>query len=83
MAQFYQIFLVFPIENAICAGGLIRIYHPEGRFAAKTSLAVSSMEYCGCLFDERNVSKGLGGGGGHEAMIPLLSNKEAGTEGIV
>jgi hypothetical protein len=61
LAKFYQIFPVFPIENAICTGGLIRIYHPERRFAAKTSLAVSSMEYCGCLFDERDIWIRLGG----------------------
>jgi hypothetical protein len=36
----------------------------------KTNLAVSSMEYCGCLFDERDIREALSGGCGHRVMIP-------------
>jgi hypothetical protein len=38
-----------------------------------TNLAVSSIEYCGCLFDERDVSTSLSSCGRHDPMIPLLS----------
>lgn len=31
------------------------------------------MEYCGCLLDEREISRGLCGGGGHVLIIPLSS----------
>jgi hypothetical protein len=40
---------------------------------SKTTLAVSSIEFCQCKFDECNVRKGLGGDSGHAVMIPLLS----------
>lgn len=43
------------------------------KFPSQTNFAVSSMEYCGCLFDERNIGLGLSSGGGHRAMIPILS----------
>ena len=39
--------------------------------APKTDLAVSSMEYCGCLLSERDIREGLGTGSGHGVMIPL------------
>jgi hypothetical protein len=38
-------------------------------------LAVSSMEFCQEIFDERDIREALGGGCGHGAMIPPLSNK--------
>jgi hypothetical protein len=38
----------------------------------KINLAVSSIEFCQALFDEGNIGKGLGGGGGHTKMIPSL-----------
>jgi hypothetical protein len=37
----------------------------------QNKLAVSSTEFCQSLFDEGNIREGLGGGGGHVAMIPL------------
>lgn len=40
------------------------------KFAAKTSLAVSSIEFCQAIFDEGDVREGLRGGRGHGAMIP-------------
>jgi hypothetical protein len=70
-AKFYQISPVFPIEIAIC---LRRIYHPDGKFAAKTSLAVSSIECCQCKYCERDIRIRLGGGCGHRVMIPLLKS---------
>jgi hypothetical protein len=54
------------MEIAVC---LRRIYHPKGKFATKTSLAVNSMEYCCCLLDEGNIRIRLGGGD-HKAMTP-------------
>ena len=42
------------------------------RFTAKVNLAVSSIEFCQSLLDERDIRKGLGGGCGHVVMIPLL-----------
>jgi hypothetical protein len=33
---------------------------------------LSSMEYCGCLFDEGNIRPGFSRGSGHEVMIPPL-----------
>jgi len=36
----------------------------------KTNLAISSMEDCGCLFDESNIGTRLSSGGGHGAMMP-------------
>jgi hypothetical protein len=52
--------------------GKILLYLPfiRGDFAAKTSLAVSSIEFLFCSFDERDIGIRLGGGGGHRAMIP-------------
>lgn len=41
-------------------------------FAAKTNLAVSSMEYCGCLHCERDVREALSGGCGNPHPIPNL-----------
>jgi hypothetical protein len=38
--------------------------------AAKTDFAVSSTEFRQSKFDERNIGRGLGGGGG-QRMIPL------------
>jgi hypothetical protein len=38
---------------------------------AKTSLAVSSSEFCQCSFNESYIREGMGSGGGHKAMIPL------------
>jgi hypothetical protein len=43
-------------------------------FAAKITLAVSSMEFCQEIFDESYIREGLGDGCGHGAMIPLLQN---------
>jgi hypothetical protein len=43
----------------------------KANLAAKTSLAVNSMEYCGCQFDERDIGIRLSGGRGHGEMIPL------------
>jgi hypothetical protein len=45
------------------------------KFAAKTSLAVSSMEYCGRLFDERDIRMSLGSDRmtGHK-LFPLRSS---------
>ena len=45
--------------------------------AAKTSLAVSSIEFCQAIFEERDVRETLEGGGGHGAMIPPLRNEGA------
>ena len=39
-------------------------------------LAVSSIEFCQALFDERNVSTRYGGSCGHTTMIPLGSNDQ-------
>jgi hypothetical protein len=33
---------------------------------------VSSAEFCQAIFEEREIREGLGGGGGHRVMIPLL-----------
>ena len=41
------------------------------RFAAITTLAVSSIEFCQCTFDEGKIGIRLGGGGGHGAMRRL------------
>jgi hypothetical protein len=43
----------------------------KGNFGLKTNLVISSMEYCGCLFNEREIRPGFSSGGGHTAMIPL------------
>src|SRR3989304_2656921 len=49
------------------------------KLATKTSLAVSSMEYCCCLFSESYIRRGLGSGSGHVVRchyvreFPLLS----------
>jgi hypothetical protein len=61
----------------------------RSKFAARTNLAVSSMEYCDCLFDEGDIWILLDGGGGHKAMIPPLCNEThissycAGQVGVV
>lgn len=54
-------------------------------FAAKTNLAVSSMEYCGCLHCERDVREALSGGCGHPHPIPNLGAclKNAGRDAFV
>jgi hypothetical protein len=72
--KFYQIFPVLPIEIAICLGGLRRIYRLGDKFVAKTSLAVSSIECCQAIFDERYIRIRLGCGCGHRVMIPPLWN---------
>ena len=41
-------------------------------FGPKIIRAISSIEYCGCLFDESNIRKGLGSGSSQRAMIPSL-----------
>jgi hypothetical protein len=41
-------------------------------FLARIILAVSSIEFCQALFDERDIREGLGSGCGHGVMIPLL-----------
>jgi len=38
--------------------------------APKTTLAVSSMEYCCCLLNEGDVWRGFGGDSSHDVMIP-------------
>ena len=38
---------------------------------AKTSLAVRSMEYWGCLHCERDIGVRLSGGGGHEVVLSM------------
>jgi hypothetical protein len=43
----------------------------RNKFAAKTNLAVSSIEYCQCTFDERDIRIRYGSCSGHDAMIPL------------
>jgi hypothetical protein len=43
----------------------------KDRFATKTSLAVSSIEFCQSLLDEREIRIRLGSGRSHRAMIPL------------
>ena len=43
----------------------------------KTSLAVSSIEFCQCKFDEGDIREGLSGGCGHIFMIPLSSPNQS------
>jgi hypothetical protein len=43
-------------ENTVSAGD---------NFAARTNLAVSSIEFYQCTFDERDIRRGVGGGSGH------------------
>jgi hypothetical protein len=38
---------------------------------SKIILAVSSIEFCQEIFDERDIREALSGGSGHVAMIPL------------
>jgi hypothetical protein len=46
---------------------------PAGdRLAVKTNLAVSSIEFCQAIFDERDIREALGGCCGHIVIIPLL-----------
>jgi hypothetical protein len=44
-------------------------------FATKTSLAVTSTEFCQALFDESYIRRSLSGNCGHKAMIPSLSTE--------
>jgi hypothetical protein len=53
-------------------GWLEKNTSPRDKFVPKTNLAVGSTEYCGCLFNESDIRKGLGGGCGHKKMIPSL-----------
>jgi hypothetical protein len=52
------------------------------KFSVNTNLAVSSTEFCQCLFDERNIREGLSGGCGHKGMIPLLLNADPGKRTV-
>jgi hypothetical protein len=48
----------------------------------KTNLAVSSIEFCQCKFDERDIRERLGGGSGHRVMIPLVSMEGSHSNGV-
>jgi hypothetical protein len=56
------------------------LHHSRQKFAGQTcsglkvNLAVCSTEFCQCSIDEVDIRKGLGGGSGHEVMIPLSSS---------
>jgi hypothetical protein len=47
--------------------------NPSARFfCVRIILTASSIEFCQGIFDEGYIREGLGGGGGHRAMIPPL-----------
>jgi hypothetical protein len=43
----------------------------KDKFAVKTSLVVSSTEFCQCKFDEGDIREALSSSSGHGVMIPL------------
>jgi hypothetical protein len=54
LAKFYQIFPVFPMDNIVVhmQQGILEV---GDEIFPKTNFAVSSMEYCCCLFDEGDI----------------------------
>jgi hypothetical protein len=68
--MFYQIFPVFPIENAIC---LRSIYHPAIIVPPRPALPLVQSSVANRHISESDIRLGLSGGCGHDPMIPLLS----------
>ena len=61
------------IYNFASLESTISCSESRAKFAVNTNLAINSMEYCCCLFDESDIRPGLRGGSGHGAMtLPLL-----------
>ena len=61
-------------SHTVCSNRVTRETNTSARdrFASKTKLAVSSIEFCQSIFDEHNIGRGLGSGCGHRTMIPPL-----------